>query len=82
MWARIFLLSLVVITLTACHLNEEPPPADGSGNLCQMLRQQLEKQIYKDYDPNTMERKNPGDEARQIQEYENYHCPEITGPLD
>ena len=52
-------IEFVAIALTACHLNEEPPPAI-SGNICQMIRQKLETQVYKNNDRRHDEKKKPG----------------------
>lgn len=82
MWLRIILIAIISTFLTACQSGKEQPPADSASSICQILRGQLEEQVYKDYDENTMKRKNPADQAKLMQEYNSYECPEITGPLD
>jgi len=78
---KITYLSVLALSLTGCHSNDPPPNPNAS--LCQMIRQKLIAGTYENTDPTTMKRKNAGDEAKTMREYEAYGCPEAidSAPL-
>lgn len=78
---KIIGLSLLVLVAAGCHSNDPPPNPNAS--LCQMLRSKLITDTYQTTDPATMVRKNAGDQAKLMREYESYGCPEAidSAPL-
>lgn len=84
MWRRMMTLSVLSISLVACHSNKNVEPTDGSNaSLCAMLKQQLQTNTYENNDLATMKRKNATDQAQLAKQYDSYNCAEIldSGPL-
>jgi hypothetical protein len=78
MWQRMLLLSLLVFGLCACLQKKPPLEAQSSVSLCEILKQKIEVNSIQADDPATMKRKNAGDQALLLQEYNSYDCPEIV----
>lgn len=79
MWQRIMTISLLSAGLVACHAQQVPPSAtETNASLCQMLKQKIDAPDYESTDPTTMKRKNATDQAKLLQEYDSYSCPEIV----
>lgn len=83
---RIFLFCVMLMILTACASRQPDAttttdPASAA-SMCEILKQQLSASNYQDYDQATMKRKNAGDQARIVQEYNAYGCPEIIEQLE
>ncbi len=76
MWYKILTILLISFSLTACDTQEEGPP-DTTSSLCAMLKPKVSSDNYKETDLATMKRKNPTDQAKLMNEYNSYSCPEI-----
>jgi len=77
MWAKIIAIGMLPFILVACHSAKTPESQENTASICAMLKPKVESENYQTVDQSTMKRKNAGDQAKLVKEYESYGCPEI-----